>query len=309
MREAAGSAEGPRPRPGPRRRRSGLGRDVAVRGRLDRRRGPGRCAHPVRPGQVLHLSVPLPQRFRQYDINDSSYRTYALVRHARPSASALRVGVLFLGRHPPRGAEALPAELFLMPGDAPVAAGAPRADPAAAAGVRARTGWRRGGGGRAGAPGAAGRAVRTTRLPVREALLPVKEKDGDYCTRAEVSSISIGADGQPRVSLHFLDAAPERLLPARGRRELQQSETSRRPQPQWPQRDPPRVTTADLGRQTGRLAGADGDQELVVRVIGAGPGRAQGWPPRSRGPPAARIGSFAHRKESQAVAARSLPCA
>ena len=85
-------------------------------------------SHPVRPGQVLHLSVPLPQRFRQYDINDSSYRTYALVRHARPWASALRVGVLFLGRHPPRGAEALPAELFLMPGERRGAAGAPRAD-------------------------------------------------------------------------------------------------------------------------------------------------------------------------------------
>ena len=173
-------------------------------------------AHAVRPGQVLHLSVPLPQRFRQYDINDSSYRTYALVRHARPSASALRVGVLFLGRHPPRGAQSLPAELFLMPGER----AARRARPALTLRLRLESEQAPGGVAEEEdapvehlAPRVA--LVRTTRLPIaRGTLLTVKEKDGEYCTRAEVSSISIGADGQPRVSLHFLDqAVPDRLLP------------------------------------------------------------------------------------------------
>ena len=173
-------------------------------------------SHPVRPGQVLHLSVPLPQRFRQYDINDSSYRTYALVRHARPLASALRVGVLFLGRHPPRGAEALPSELFLMPGER----AARRARPAPTLRLRLEAEH---------APGGVAReedvpvehlgprvaVVRTTRLPVaRGTLLAVEEKDGEFRSRAEVTSIAIGADGQPRVSLRFLDEpVPDRLLP------------------------------------------------------------------------------------------------
>ena len=173
-------------------------------------------AHPVRPGQVLHLSVPLPQRFRQHDINDSSYRTYGLVRHARPSAGALQVGVVFLGRHPPRGAEALPGELFLMPGER----AARRARPGPTLRLRLESEQ---------APGGVAEEedvqvehlgprvalVRTTRLPVaRGTLLVVEERDGEFRTRAEVSSIAIGADGQPRVSLRFLDApVPDRLLP------------------------------------------------------------------------------------------------
>ena len=57
--------------------------------------------------------------------------------------------------------------------------------------------------------------VRTTRLPVsRGTLLVVEETDGGFRTRAEVTSIAIGADGQPRVSLRFLDEpVPDRLLP------------------------------------------------------------------------------------------------
>lgn len=173
-------------------------------------------AHPVRPGQILLLSVPLPRRFRQYDVNDSSYRTYALVRHARPSATALRVGALFLGRHPPRGTELLPAELFLMAGERPER----RARPALRLRLRLEAEH---------APGGVAQEedvtvehlgprvalVRTTRLPVaRGTLLVVEEKDGEYRTRAEVNSISIGADGQPRVSLRLLDEpVPDRLLP------------------------------------------------------------------------------------------------
>lgn len=173
-------------------------------------------AHPVRPGQVLHLSVPLPSRFRQYDINDSSYRTYALVRHARPLASSARVGVLFLGRHPPRGAEALPAETFLMPREHAVRPVRP------AVTLRLRLESEHAPGGvpaQEDVPvehlGPRVALVRTTHLPVaRGAILVVEEKGGDFRTRAEVSSIAIGADGQPRVSLRFLDEpVPDRLLP------------------------------------------------------------------------------------------------
>jgi hypothetical protein len=173
-------------------------------------------SHAVRPGQVLHLSVPLPPRFRQYDVNDSSYRTYALVRHARPLASAQRVGVLFLGRHPPRGAAAPSSDLFQVPGERATR----RARPALTLRLRLSA---------ENAPGGVAReedvtveslaprvaVVRSTRLPVaRGTLLAVEEKGGLFRSRAEVTSIAIGADGQPRVSLRFLDdAVPDRLLP------------------------------------------------------------------------------------------------
>ncbi len=57
--------------------------------------------------------------------------------------------------------------------------------------------------------------VRTARLPVsRGMLLVVEEKDGEFRSRAEVTAIAIGADGQPRVSLSILDEPlPDRLLP------------------------------------------------------------------------------------------------
>jgi hypothetical protein len=175
-------------------------------------------------GQVLHLSLPLPQPFRQYDLTDPSYRVYALVRNVRPApGGALRIGVVFLGKHPPRGATTLPGELFLMPGDpAPVdrrrfprhvvrlnlrleAEYAPGGVPAAEHTVAEDMGqW--------------GAQVKATTLPVvKGALLQVEEVGGDFRTRAEVRNITIGADGQPRLNLLFLDAAaPERLLPGMG---------------------------------------------------------------------------------------------
>jgi hypothetical protein len=136
------------------------------------------------------------------------------VRHARPLASAQRVGVLFLGRHPPRGAPAPFAGLFL-PEDREVR----RARPAPT--LRLLLSAENAPGGLAGeedvtveslAPRVA--VVRTTRLPVaRGTLLAVEDKGGLFRSRAEVTSIVIGADGQPRVSLRFLDdPVPDRLL-------------------------------------------------------------------------------------------------
>jgi hypothetical protein len=183
-----------------------------------------RLARPVVLGQVLHLSLPLPQRFRQYDLTDPSYRVYTLVRNVRPApGGGVRVGALFLGKHPPRGAHALPGELFLMPGDpTPVER---RRFPRHVARLVLRL--------EAGdAPGGVaveektvaedvsqwGAQVRATTLPVvKGALLQVEEVGGDFRTRAEVRNISIGADGQPRLNLLFIDApTPERLLPEVG---------------------------------------------------------------------------------------------
>ena len=68
-------------------------------------------------GQVLFLNLPLPKRLRQYDLNDASYRVYALVRGIRHQHDGHRVGVMFFGKFPPRGFHERPAARFLLPSD------------------------------------------------------------------------------------------------------------------------------------------------------------------------------------------------
>lgn len=177
-------------------------------------------SRPVVLGQVLYLSMPLPAKFRQYDLTDPSYRVYALVRNVRPApGGGVRVGLLFLGKHPPRGAESRPAELFLMPGEKPPTS--KRAPTRFSLKLEAEH-----------APGGVameetttaedvsqwGAQVKAKTLPVlKGAILRVQEPGGDFRTRAEVKNISIGADGRPRLHLRFLDApAPERLQSAVG---------------------------------------------------------------------------------------------
>jgi hypothetical protein len=183
-----------------------------------------RLARTVVLGQVLHLSLPLPQIFRQYDLTDPSYRVYTLVRNVRPTPDGgVRIGVLFLGKHPPRGAHALPGELFLMPGDPTPVERRKFRRQMARLNLRLEA---------ENAPGGIaveektvtedvsqwGAQVRASTLPVvKGAVLQVEEIDGDFKTRAEVRNISIGPDGHPRLSLLFLDApTPERLLPEVG---------------------------------------------------------------------------------------------
>jgi hypothetical protein len=181
--------------------------------------------HPVQVGQVLHLSLPLPARLRQHDLTDPSYRVYALVRSVRPGAGAARLGLLFLGKHPPRGAESLPGGVFLLPGDPePVER---RRFPRYVARflLRLEAEW---------APGGVAREERTetedvsawgakvkSNLPAAKGtMLQVEEVGGEFRTRAEVRGISIGTDGLPRLSLLFLDGpVPERLLPPVGHEE------------------------------------------------------------------------------------------
>lgn len=183
-----------------------------------------KLARQVVLGQVLHLSLPLPQRFRQYDLTDPSYRVYTLVRNVRRSPDGgVRIGVVFLGRYPPRGAQSLPGELFLMPGDPTPVERRKFARHVARLSLRLEAEH---------APGGVaveertiaedvsqwGAQVRATTLPVvKGAILRVEELGGDFRTRAEVRNISIGQDGQPRLNLLFLDSpAPERLLPGIG---------------------------------------------------------------------------------------------
>ena len=51
---------------------------------------PLRHGHGV--GQVLLLSAPLPRNFRRYDLQETSYKSYALVRNSRSTDHGNRVG-------------------------------------------------------------------------------------------------------------------------------------------------------------------------------------------------------------------------
>lgn len=176
--------------------------------------------HSVRVGQVLYLTLPLPGRFRQYDLTQSSYRVYSLVRGKRPGN---RYGLLFIGKHPPRGAESLPSGLFLMPGDPKPLTGGKygfevtlRLEAEHAPGGIAQEE-------RTIVENVTERAAtaKTTKLPVlKGATVSVEEVDGEFRTRAEIRNVVIGKDGNPRLELLFLDEGlPERLLPPGARDE------------------------------------------------------------------------------------------
>jgi len=81
----------------------------------------------VELGQVLHLSLALPKRLRQYDLDDRIYRVYALVRGIVRRPDDLRVGVMFFGKFPPRGFKERPWARFLLPSDGEAMAAAQKA--------------------------------------------------------------------------------------------------------------------------------------------------------------------------------------
>jgi hypothetical protein len=66
---------------------------------------------------VLRLTLALPKRLRNYDLTDSSYRIYTLVRFVERRSEPARVGVLFFGEYPPRGFQDHPDGRYLLPGD------------------------------------------------------------------------------------------------------------------------------------------------------------------------------------------------
>ena len=168
--------------------------------------------HPVRQGQMLHLSLPLPPRFRQYDLTDQSYRIYALVRSVVPNGDERsRVGLLFYGRTPPRAEESLPSGLFLMPGDA--IPGGPRRHDGIPLTLRLPA--EHAPGGHEHEERAVAELVREREARVRISSLPamkgaillVEDARGGFRTRAEVRHILIGTDGDPRLEIAFLDAS------------------------------------------------------------------------------------------------------
>lgn len=201
--------------------------------------------HPITRGHVLHLALPLPKRFRAYDLGEASYHVYALVRSTTREPAGVRVGLMFLGKQPPRHFEREPAGLYLLPNDAmparartgaTPAAGVPVAAPADATAAEPDLRERRQHTRldvfvnvrltrQDGVPGPleertiaenigrGGARVISMLKVARGEVLMLTEVDGDFETRVEVRDIFYGPDNVPRLSLQFLDdQAPDRLV-------------------------------------------------------------------------------------------------
>ena len=167
-------------------------------------------------GQALHLSLPLPKRFRTHDFSAPSYRVYAVVCAVKPNGE---VGIRFLGKEPPGGYARTGAGLFLTP---PTAAAvgpserraAPRRDgvfffvlkPTSDRNLREEATV-------ADNIGAGGARVKTTQPFAAGEIIEVEEPGGSFRTRAAVRHAYVGADAVGRLNLMFLDGqALERLL-------------------------------------------------------------------------------------------------
>jgi hypothetical protein len=165
-------------------------------------------------GQALHLSLPLPKRFRTHDFSAPSYRVYAVVCSVKTNGE---VGIRFLGKEPPGGYARNGAGLFLTP-------------PTAAAASERRAGPRRDGvfffvlkpssdGGRkhettvADNLGPGGARMKTTQPFAQGEIVEVEEPGGAFRTRAAVRNAYVGPDAVGRLNLMFLDeTAPDWLL-------------------------------------------------------------------------------------------------
>ncbi|CAN5677390.1 hypothetical protein BH18ACI4_BH18ACI4_24730 [soil metagenome] len=74
--------------------------------------------HPVEKGRLLHMTTAMPRQLRVFDHVEDQYKIWALVRYVRclPSeadqAPAFRVGVAFVGKHPPKSYQENPAKRY-----------------------------------------------------------------------------------------------------------------------------------------------------------------------------------------------------
>jgi hypothetical protein len=193
-------------------------------------------------GQVLLISAPLPRNFRRYDLAETSYKTYALVRNTRTTDNGNHVvGVMFLGRVPPKGFDSRPGGRYRLPTDprAEKAAAQPQAPPGERrrherlqlfVNLRLKRPHNSGvmeeqtvtenvsrGGAR----------VFTTLPVVKGETLTVTDLDDTVAAEAFVRNVYAGQDHVTRLNLHFPDARGfERLLLAAGTPPLpQEAET------------------------------------------------------------------------------------
>ncbi|PYQ05425.1 MAG: hypothetical protein DMF82_08520 [Acidobacteria bacterium] len=166
-------------------------------------------------GQALHLALPLPKRFRAFDLATPTYKVYAVVASVGVTGT---VGVRFIGKGPPGGYARNDVGLFLNPPTtlpAPERRALPRRD-----GVfffvlkpRGRREDRQEEATVADNIGAGGARVMTTQFFAKGEVLELEEAGGPFRTRATVRNAYVGEDAVWRLNLMFLDAqAPDRLL-------------------------------------------------------------------------------------------------
>jgi hypothetical protein len=180
--------------------------------------------HTVAFGNVLHLDLPLPKPFRRYDLQSTGYPSYALVRDLGSGPDGLRVGVMFIGKLAPKGYDANPAGLFLLPTDRKPAAKERRRHRR----LDSKVGFRvKRTNGPASAPdpaeeqtvaenlGKRGARVASSLSVEKGDVLMLEEQGGAFRTRAEIKNVYLGPDNVPRLNLYFLDEeAPDRLVAA-----------------------------------------------------------------------------------------------
>jgi hypothetical protein len=177
----------------------------------------------VARGEVLLLSLPLPSRFRSFDTTEASYRVYALVRDVRSEAERTRVGVMFLGKNPPRGFDRTQGGRYLLPEDErPASAAARERRQHSRLQIHVNIRLRR----LEAPPGgreeemtiaeniSRGGARVLTSLPIAKGeVVQVDEMGGSFSTRAEVRNAYVGTDHIPRLNVRFLDRqAPDSLV-------------------------------------------------------------------------------------------------
>lgn len=181
---------------------------------------------PLAVGRAVRLLLPLPKRFRRYDVVESTYHVFGLVRDvtAGKPGGPSRVGVMFLGKTAPRGYDKNPGGLYLLPSDPAPAASKERRLRTRLDNVYVNLKLQRigavGGGSEertvAENLGKGGARVMTSLPLAKGEIVMVEELGGPFRTRAEICNVYIGQDRIPRLNLHFLDAeAPDRLVQAR----------------------------------------------------------------------------------------------
>jgi hypothetical protein len=174
-----------------------------------------RLGRAVLLGQALHLSLPLPRRFRAFDPSSPAYRVYAVVCSA---GSDRQVGLRFLGREPPGGYMRNDTGLFLKPPtlpEAPERRAAPRRDGTFFFVLKPRRdhGERQEEATVADNLGIGGARVMTTQFFAKGEVLDVEEAGGPFRTRAAVRNAYVAEDSVWRLNLMFLDGeTPARLL-------------------------------------------------------------------------------------------------
>lgn len=166
-------------------------------------------------GQAIYIALPLPKRYRTFDLASPSYRVYAVVCSVKDGGE---VGIRFLGKNPPGGYKRNDSGLFLSP---PLSAGAagddrratPRKDGVFFLVLKPSDDQRHEETTVADNLGVGGARVKTTQTFAHGEVIEVREAGGAFRTRASVRNAYVAEDAVWRLNLMFLDAqAPTHLL-------------------------------------------------------------------------------------------------